>query len=108
MIALFSIQTLVAGLLNVLVVALAIEVLDIGTAGVGWLAGMIGIGATVGVFVVTGFAGRCRLSRPFAVGLFSGGSHSSWSPCGRSWRRHSSCSHLSGSGNTLVDVSGSR
>ena len=68
-IALFATQTLVAGMFNVLVVVLAIELLDLGTAGVGWLDGMVGIGATLGVVVVAGLAGRRRLSRYFAVGL---------------------------------------
>ncbi len=66
---LFSAQTLVAGMFNVLVVVLAIEVLEIGTAGVGWLDGVVGVGASLGVLFVAGFAGRRRLSRHFAVGL---------------------------------------
>ena len=68
-IALFSIQTVVAGLVNVLVVVLAIELLGLGNAGVGWLNGMLGLGATLGVLVVAGVAGKQRLSRYFAVGL---------------------------------------
>ena len=105
-IALFSIQTLVAGLLNVLVVALAIEVLDIGTAGVGWLAGMIGIGATVGVFVVAGFAGRRRLSRPFAVGLLLWGIPLVLVAVWPELAPALVLLALVGVGNTLVDVSG--
>ncbi len=68
-VGLFSIQTVVAGLLNVLVVVLAIELLELGNSGVGWLNGMLGVGATLGVLVVAGVAGRQRLSRYFAVGL---------------------------------------
>ena len=68
-IGLFAAQTFVAGMLNVLVVVLAIELLDLGTAGVGWLDGMVGIGATVGVLAVAGIAGRARLAGPFALGL---------------------------------------
>ena len=68
-IGLFSFQALVAGMFNVLVVAIAIELLDLGTAGVGWLDGMVGIGATLGVLVVAGLAGRRRLTGYFAVGL---------------------------------------
>ena len=67
-IGLFSAQTFVAGMLKVLVVVLAIEFLDLGTAGVGWLDGMIGIGATLGVLAVAGLAGRRRLARYFALG----------------------------------------
>ena len=105
-IALFSIQTLVAGLLNVLVVALAIEVLDIGTAGVGWLAGMIGIGATVGVFLVAGFAGRRRLSRPFAIGLLLWGIPLVLVAVWPELAPALVLLALVGVGNTLVDVSG--
>ncbi len=105
-IALFSIQTVVAGMLNVLVVALAIEVLDIGTAGVGWLAGMIGIGATIGVFVVAGFAGRHRLAGPFAVGLLLWGIPlvlvAAWPELAPAIVLLA----LLGIGNTLVDVAG--
>ena len=68
-IGLFSAQTLVAGLVQVLVVVLAIELLSLGTAGVGWLNGMIGAGATLGVLAVAGVAGRRSIAPYFAVGL---------------------------------------
>ena len=68
-IGLFSAQTLVAGLVQVLVVVLAIELLSLGTAGVGWLNGMIGVGATLGVLAVAGVAGQKSIARYFAVGL---------------------------------------
>ena len=68
-IGLFSAQTLVAGLVQVLVVVLAIELLSLGTAGVGWLNGMIGLGATLGVLAVAGVAGQKSIARYFAVGL---------------------------------------
>ena len=68
-IGLFSVQTLVAGLVQVLVVVLAIELLSLGTAGVGWLNGMIGAGATLGVLAVAGIAGRKSIAPYFAVGL---------------------------------------
>ena len=97
-IGLFSAQTLVAGMLNVLVVVLAIELLDLGTAGVGWLDGMVGIGATLGVLAVAGLAGRRRLSRilrPRAPAL--GGSPGAGGCLAASLWRHSSCSQSSGS-----------
>ena len=68
-IGLFSVQTLVAGMLNVFVVVLAIELLELGTPGVGWLDGMVGIGAVLGILVVAGVAGRRRLSGYFGIGL---------------------------------------
>jgi MFS family permease len=69
LVALFTAQTLVAGLLQVLVVVVAIELLSLGTAGVGWLNGAIGLGATLGVLLVAGVAGSRGLTRYFAAGL---------------------------------------
>ena len=105
-IGLFSIQTLVAGMLNVLVVALAIELLDLGTAGVGWLAGMIGIGATLGVFVVAGLAGSHRLAGHFAVGLLLWGVPLALIAAWPELAPALVLLALVGIGNTLVDVAG--
>ncbi len=68
-IGLFGFQALVAGMFNVLVVVLAIEVLDLGTAGVGLLDGMVGIGALLAVVVAAWATGRGGLASTFAVGL---------------------------------------
>jgi MFS family permease len=105
-IGLFSAQTFVAGMLNVLVVVLAIELLDLGTAGVGWLDGMVGIGATLGVLAVAGLAGRARLARYFALGLML------WAVpllAVAAWPETAPALvllALLGVGNTLVDVTG--
>jgi MFS family permease len=105
-IALFSVQTFVAGMLNVLVVVLAIELLDLGTAGVGWLDGMVGIGATIGIVLVAGIAGQGGLARFFALGLLL------WSvPLAlvAAWPEPAVAfvlMALLGVGNTLVDVTG--
>jgi MFS family permease len=68
-IGLFGFQALVAGVFNVLVVVLAIEVLDLGTAGVGFLDGMVGVGALLAVVVAAGATARGGLASTFAVGL---------------------------------------
>ncbi len=105
-IGLFSAQTLVAGMLNVLVVVLAIELLDLGTAGVGWLDGMVGIGATLGVLAVAGLAGRRRLSGFFALGLLLWGVPLALVAA---WPQPVAALVLLaiiGVGNTLVDVTG--
>ena len=68
-IALFSVQTFVAGMFNVLVVVLAIEVLDLGTPGVGLLDGAVGVGALLAVLVAAGIAARGRLATSFGAGL---------------------------------------
>lgn len=105
-IGLFSAQTLVAGMLNVLVVVLAIELLGLGTAGVGWLDGMVGIGATLGVLAVAGIAGRRRLSGFFALGLLLWGVPLALVAA---WPEPVAAFVLLaflGVGNTLVDVTG--
>jgi MFS family permease len=105
-IGLFSAQTLVAGLVQVLVVVLAIELLSLGTAGVGWLNGMIGIGATLGVLAVAGVAGRRSISTYFALGLLLWGFPlmliAAWPEPAAAFLLLA----LLGVGNTLVDVTG--
>ena len=44
LVGLFTAQTLVAGALAVLLVVVAIELLDTGNAGVGWLDAAVGVG----------------------------------------------------------------
>jgi predicted MFS family arabinose efflux permease len=105
-IGLFSVQTLVAGMTQVLVVVMAIELLSLGTAGVGWLNGAIGAGATIGVLAVAGVAGRRRLSPFFTLGLLL------WAIpllAVAAWPQPAVALvllALVGVGNTLVDVTG--
>jgi len=105
-IALFAVQTLVAGMFNVLVVALAIEELGLGTAGVGWLDGMVGVGATLGVVVVAGLAGRRRLAGYFAAGLLLWGVPLVVIGMWTALTPTLVLLVLVGVGNTLVDVAG--
>jgi MFS family permease len=105
-IGLFAAQTFVAGMLNVLVVVLAIELLDLGTAGVGWLDGMVGIGATVGILAVAGIAGRTRLAGPFALGLVLWGVPLALVAAWPEVAPALVLLGLVGVGNTLVDVTG--
>ena len=105
-VGLFSIQTLVAGMLNVLVVVIAIELLGLGKAGVGWLDGTVGIGATAGVLLVAAVTGRRGLARPFALGLLLWGlpllALGVWPQAVPAFALMA----LLGLGNTLVDVAG--
>ncbi|MGH2726571.1 MAG: cyclic nucleotide-binding domain-containing protein, partial [Actinomycetota bacterium] len=66
---LFGAQTIVRGALNVLVVVSAIELLDLGEGGVGWLGSAFGVGGLVGAFAAFSLVGRRRLALPFGVGL---------------------------------------
>jgi MFS family permease len=68
-VGLYAAQTLVAGALNVLVVVTAIELLDIGDAGVGYLNAAIGVGGLLGGFVVLTVASGGRLAAVFGTGV---------------------------------------
>jgi MFS family permease len=85
---------------------MAIELLSLGTAGVGWLNGMIGIGATLGVLAVAGVAGHRSISRYFALGLLLWGIPliliAAWPEAAPAFLLLA----LLGVGNTLVDVTG--
>jgi len=66
---LYTAQTLVAGALSVLVVVSALELLDIGAAGVGYLNAALGVGGLVGGFVALVAAAGGRLAVNFGVGV---------------------------------------
>ncbi len=66
---LFAAQGLVRGLLNVLVVVVAIELLDMGESGVGWLNAALGAGGLVGGLAAVVLVGRRQLAAPFGLGL---------------------------------------
>ena len=105
-IGLFTAQTLVAGMLNVLVVVLAIELLDLGAPGVGWLDGTVGIGAVLGILAVAGVAGRQRLAGYFGVGLLLWGAPLALIAAFPQLLPVLVLLLLIGVGNTLVDVAG--
>jgi MFS family permease len=66
-------QTLVRGLLNVLVVVAAIELLGMGDSGVGTLQAAIGLGGLLGAALATLLAGGGRLGAAFVVSLITWG-----------------------------------
>jgi MFS family permease len=68
-IGLYSAQTLVAGAYSVLVVVVALEVLGLGNAGVGFLQAATGVGAVVGALLALGLVGRRRTAADFGLGL---------------------------------------
>jgi predicted MFS family arabinose efflux permease len=67
--AFFAAQTFVDGALTVLLVATAIDLLDLGEAGLGLLSSAVGIGGLVGVAASATLAGRSRLAPAFAAGM---------------------------------------
>ena len=65
---LYCAQTLVAGALGVLVVVASIQLLDFGSAGVGYLNSAFGIGGLVGAAFAILLVARQRLASDFAIG----------------------------------------
>jgi MFS family permease len=70
---LFGAQTVVAGAMGVLVVVTALQLLDLGTAGVGWLYAATGVGGIIGAGVTMVLVGRRRLAGDFGIGLLMWG-----------------------------------
>ena len=63
-----SVQMLVCGAFEVLLVLIAIRLLHAGNAGVGWLNAAVGIGGVLGAVAVTALAGRKRLAGDLGIG----------------------------------------
>jgi MFS family permease len=70
---LMAAQTFVLGTLSVFVVVLALEVLDLGAAGVGLLNSAIGVGGLIGATAAFALVGRPRLGAAFALGIAAWG-----------------------------------
>ena len=68
LVGVLSVSTLVEGATDVLVVLVAIELLDLGGAGVGWLNSAWGLGGVVGGAVAISLLGRGRLAAGLAGG----------------------------------------
>lgn len=66
---LLSAQTMVRGSLTVLLVAVSVELLGLGSSGVGYLNAAIGAGSLVGAFVAFTLVLRPRLSGPFSLAV---------------------------------------
>lgn len=69
LVGLYGAQTLVDGALNVLIVVSALELLELGQSGVGFLNSAIGVGGFVGGLVALLLIGRQRLASDFGYGL---------------------------------------
>jgi MFS family permease len=83
LVGLFSAQTFVDGMLNVLIVVIALDLLDVGNAGVGFLNSAVGIGGLLGALAAAALVAIWP-NQAFALVLLA----------------------IVGIGNTLVDVSG--
>jgi MFS family permease len=69
LVGLYCAQTIVAGASAVFLVAIALDLLDLGNAGVGYLDSVMGIGAFVGGFIALLLAQRGRLAIDFGIGV---------------------------------------
>ncbi len=69
MMVLLTAQTAIAGAVQVFIVVSAIELLDLGEGGVGYLNSAIGVGAFIGAVGALSLAGAQRLSTPFMAGI---------------------------------------
>jgi MFS family permease len=104
-IGLYSAQTLVAGAYSVLVVVVALQLLGLGTAGVGFLQAATGVGAVLGALVALGLVGRRRTAADFGLGLACFGAPLlALAALPRTWSAVLALALL-GIGNSVVDIS---
>jgi MFS family permease len=69
LVGLYSVQAFVTGALGVLIVAVALDLLDLGEPGVGFLNSAIGVGGLLGAFLAISMVGRGRLASDFGLGM---------------------------------------
>jgi MFS family permease len=103
---LYFCQTVVAGALRVLIVVTALDLLDIGNAGLGFLNAAIGVGGLIGVGVTFALVGRKRLASDFGIGLVLIGAGLALIGVWPTVLGAVLLMGVFGIGNTLVDVSG--
>src|SRR5207302_3180175 len=106
LIGLFSVQTLVDGMLNVLIVVVALKLLDTGKAGVGFLNSAVGVGGLLGALAAAALVGRGRLAANFGLGIFIWGVPIALVAVWPNQVFALVLLGIVGIGNTLVDVSG--
>ncbi|HEY2776802.1 MAG TPA: MFS transporter [Gaiellaceae bacterium] len=104
-IGLYGAQTMVAGAYSVLVVVVALELLDLGNAGVGFLQAATGVGAIIGALLALALVGRKRTAANFGLGLACFGAPLlALAALPRTWAAVVALALL-GIGNSVVDIS---
>jgi MFS family permease len=106
LVGLFSAQTFVDGMLSVLIVVVAFDLLDTGRAGVGFLNSAVGIGGLLGALAAAALVGRRRLAADFGLGIFIWGVPIALVAVWPNQVFALVLLGIVGVGNTLVDVSG--
>jgi Cyclic nucleotide-binding domain/Transmembrane secretion effector len=104
---LWAAHWLVAGAVHVLLVAAALELLDLGESGVGLLSAAIGVGGMVGTFVALGLVTGERLALNFATGLLIRGSALALVGVWPEPAVAFALLFINGIGNTIIDAAGS-
>jgi MFS family permease len=106
LVGLFSAQTFVDGMLSVFIVVIALDLLGVGNAGVGFLNSAVGVGGLLGAFAAAALVGRRKLAADFGLGIFTWGVPIALVAI---WPKQAVVLVLLaivGIGNTIVDVSG--
>jgi MFS family permease len=104
LVGLFTAQTFVAGAVQVFLVVTAIELLDLGDGGVGYLNSAMGVGALLGGVLSLSLAGARRLSPAFMLGVVLWGAPLVALGFSQSTALALVVFGLLGVGNSLVDV----
>jgi MFS family permease len=105
-VGLYGAQTLIAGIMRVLVVVTALRILDLGPSGVGFLNSADGVGALAGVLVLLGVITTGRLSGVFGLGILMWGVPLIVLGLWPNVPLALLCFGVIGVGNVLVDVAG--
>ncbi|TML45529.1 MAG: MFS transporter [Actinobacteria bacterium] len=105
-VGLYGAQTLIAGIMRVLVVVTALRILGLGPAGVGFLNSADGVGALAGVLVLLGVITTGRLAGVFGLGMLMWGVPLIVLGLWPSVPLALLCFGVIGVGNILVDVAG--
>ena len=105
-VGLYGAQTLTAGIMRVLLVVTALQILGLGPSGVGFLNSAVGIGALLAILVLLTLIGSSRLGPVFGVGMLLWGVPLALLGLWPSVAAAVVCFGILGVGNTLVDVAG--
>jgi MFS family permease len=105
-VGLYGAQTLVAGIMRVLLVVTALRILHLGPSGVGFLNSADGVGALAGVIALLGVISSGRLATVFGLGILIWGVPLVLLGISPSVPLALLCFGVVGVGNILVDVAG--
>ena len=106
LVGLYGAQTLAAGMLRVLLVVTALQILDLGPSGVGFLNSAVGVGALGGMLAVLAVIGTRRLAGAFQLGILLWGASLALLGAWPSVATALLLFGVLGVGNTMVDVAG--